>query len=87
MNEIPQWFSIMFVGVILSVIGWGIKRLLEGQDTGVKELKEISTSVTKICGNIEVVSQKLADSKETCDERHKNNQEEHIRIMERLEKL
>lgn len=86
-SGVPEWVLIVIVGVILSAIGWGVRRLLEGQDTGVKELKEISTAVTKICGNVELANQRLEIDKDICDERHKNNKEEHDRMLEALDKF
>lgn len=87
MTGIPEWVMVAIVGVILATIGWGVRRLLEGQDAGVKELTQVSQTVTKICGNLDLANQRVSADKDVCDERHHNNMEEHERILERLEKL
>lgn len=86
-TRMPEWVLIGLVGLILSLIAWSVRRLVGGQDSSIKELREVSTAVTKICGNIELANQKIKDSDETCNERHQNNIKEHHRIMEVLEKF
>lgn len=86
-TNIPEWAMIALVGVILAVMGWGIRRLVEGQDTVMKELGVVSNSVTKICGHVDMANSRAEQDRSVCDERHSLNISEHERMLDVIEKL
>lgn len=84
---IPEWVATAVFVVLTTVLGWGFRRMLDGQDSLHEKVGEVAESVTRICGHIDTNKQNIQGNKDVCDEREENNSREHERIDRVLEKL
>jgi hypothetical protein len=85
--NIPEWAIGLVATALLAVIGWGVRRLMEGQEAAVKELGNMSIGLTKVCGHIDTINERASQDRGVCDERHTNNAEEHRRFIEQFDKM
>lgn len=84
---IPEWILTGALSLFCVIIGWGIKRLVGGHDTLTEHVAKATGDIAEICGDIKTAVQIQAANKEVCDERDRNNLNEHERILDRLERL
>lgn len=85
--NIPEWALALIATGFLGIIGWGVRRLMEGQETVGKELGSMTNHLTKVCGHIDVINERAQQDRGICDERQQNNIEEHQRFLDELKEL
>lgn len=85
--NVPEWVAVGFIGVIVTVIGWGIKRLLMGQDTMVTNQSQMTVQLTTTCERLAAVRDWQTSHDEKDDERHKENSAEHDKFWVAIEKM
>jgi len=54
---IPEGIAIALAVLVASIIGWAIRRMVDGQDSVVAQVSTMSTQLTGICGDMKTVRQ------------------------------
>ena len=84
---IPEWAAVAVLAILSAVIGWGFKRVIEGQDKLVSEVSGMNVSIAETCGRIAMTNQTQQEHKNLCDERHELNVGEHEKVWDVIEKI
>lgn len=83
---ITEGVGLALLGIIATVVWWGIRRMVDGQDVMAKELAELTVNVTRICGKMDVLTGHHDHAKAVCDERNTMNLDEHAKLELRIER-
>ena len=70
---IPEGIAVVALSVILGIISWSFRRMIDTQDGMAKSMATMSLDITRLCGEIKLASAMQILHKETCDGRHEEN--------------
>lgn len=72
---IPESIVVVIISAILCVLGWWLVRMISTQDAMAESMEKMSTQITRLCVQIENISNTQEQDKDTCDTRHRENKD------------